>query len=266
MIQEFSKGSKNIIFDIGANEGNDGLSFALLFKDCQIYAFEPNRDLVKVINFNKKRIEKIIGSQIKNYKLINKAISNRNTILNFNISKNIGAHSLYNFNKNLYQFKRHQKYYEVTKKIKVRVIKLSSFLKNKKFKRIKYLHCDAQGSDINVLKSLENFIKYLDCGVVEVSANKKRDLYSKSLNNLSNLKKFLKKKNFNIIDIKSNDPYRNELNINFKNSAINHYNFLNLKEKILLRFYQKFIRKIIIGHYKIFLYKFLYRILNATNK
>ena len=64
MIQEFSKGSKNIIFDIGANEGNDGLSFALLFKDCQIYAFEPNRDLVKVINFNKKRIEKIIGSQI----------------------------------------------------------------------------------------------------------------------------------------------------------------------------------------------------------
>ena len=78
MIQEFSKGSKNIIFDIGANEGNDGLSFALLFKDCQIYAFEPNRDLVKVINFNKKRIEKIIGSQIKNYKLINKAISNKN--------------------------------------------------------------------------------------------------------------------------------------------------------------------------------------------
>ena len=44
---------------------------------CQIYAFEPNRDLVKVINFNKKRIEKIIGSQIKNYKLINKAISNK---------------------------------------------------------------------------------------------------------------------------------------------------------------------------------------------
>ena len=136
--------------------------------------------------------------------------------MNFNISKNIGAHSLYNFNKNLYQFKRHQKYYEVTKKIKVRVIKLSSFLKNKKFKRIKYLHCDAQGSDINVLKSLENFIKYLDCGVVEVSANKKRDLYSKSLNNLSNLKKFLKKKNFNIININFNDPYMNELNINFK--------------------------------------------------
>ena len=155
---------------------------------------------------------------------------------------------------------------KVTKRIKVRVTKLSSFLKNKKFKRITYLHCDAQGSDINVLKSLENFIKYLDYGVVEVSANKKRDLYSKSLNNLSNLKQFLKRKNFNIVDIKSNDPYRNELNINFKNSAINHNNFLNFKEKLLLRFYQKFIRKIIINHYKIFLYKFLYRILNAGNK
>ena len=45
-----SRESKNIIFDIGANEGIDGLSFALLFKDYQIYAFEPNKDLVKVKN------------------------------------------------------------------------------------------------------------------------------------------------------------------------------------------------------------------------
>ena len=41
-----------------------------------------------------------------------------------------------------------------------------------KIPRIRYLHCDAQRSDINVLKSLRKNIKYLDYGVVEVSAKK----------------------------------------------------------------------------------------------
>ena len=113
---------------------------------------------------------------------------------NFNISKNVGSHSLFEFNKNLYNFKRHTKGYETTKKTKVKVIRLSSFLKDKEFKRIKYLHCDAQGSDINVLKSLGNYIKHLDYGVVEVSATEKKDLYKGSKNNFfPNLKNFLKK-------------------------------------------------------------------------
>ena len=31
---------KDLIFDVGANEGSDGLSLALLFKNCQVFAFE----------------------------------------------------------------------------------------------------------------------------------------------------------------------------------------------------------------------------------
>ena len=256
---------KNIIFDVGANEGSDGLSLALLFKNCQVFAFEPNKYYIKVIEFHKKKIENIIGKKINNYKVFNKAVSTKDKVLNFNISKNVGSHSLYEFNRNLYQFKRHAKGYETTQKTKVRVIKLSSFLKNIKFKRIKYLHCDAQGSDINVLKSLGNYIKYLDYGVVEVSATKKKDLYKNSQNNLLNLKKFLKKKNFLITNIVSNDPFENELNVKFKNKNINLNNFLNGYQKFKLKFYQKFIRKIIMGHYKTYLYKFLFKILNAKN-
>ena len=152
-----------------------------------------------------------------------------------------------------------------TIKTKVKVIKLSSFLKDKKFKRIKYLHCDAQGSDINVLKSLGNYIKHLDYGVVEVSATKKKDLYKGSQNNFSNLKNFLKNNNFTIINVKSNDPFENELNVKFKNNNIKLSNFLNSYQKFKLKFYQKFIRKIIMGHYKIHLYKLLFKILDVKN-
>ncbi len=187
---------KNIIFDVGANEGSDGLSLALLFKNYQIFAFEPNKYYIKVIEFHKKKIENIIGEKINNYKVFNKAISTKDRVLDFNISKNVGSHSLYEFNRNLYRFKRHAEDYETTQKTKVNVIKLSSFLKKIKFKRIKYLHCDAQGSDINVLKSLGKYIKYLDYGVVEVSATNKKNLYKNSQNNLLNLKKFFEKKKF----------------------------------------------------------------------
>ena len=263
MKKKLSKNYKDIIFDIGANEGNDGLALSLLFKDCTIYAFEPHQELIKIIKSNKKNLEKIIGHKLKNYKLFNNAISDKNTKINFNISKNIGAHSLYDFNKNLHKFKRHQGGYEISKKTKVNVIKLSSFLKDKKFKRIRYLHCDAQGSDIDVLKGLKSDIKYLDFGVVEVSAKKESNLYKKSNNNLLNLRKFLKKKNFLIHKIESNDIYNNELNIKFKNKSLTNDNLLTLSEKFKLKFYQKFIRKIIMRHRKVFIYQLFYKLLNA---
>ncbi len=263
MKKKLLKNYKDIIFDIGANEGNDGLAFSLLFKDCTIYAFEPNEELIKIIRSNKKNLENTIGHKLNNYKLFNNAISNRNTKISFNISNNIGAHSLYDFNKNLHKFKRHQEGYEIKKKTRVNVIKLSSFLKDKKFRRIRYLHCDAQGSDINVLKGLNSEIKYLDFGVVEVSAKNESNLYKKSNNNLFNLKKFLKKKNFLIHKIESNDIYNNELNINFRNKSLTNTNLLNLSQKFKLKFYQKFIRKIIMRHRKVFIYQLFYKLLNA---
>ena len=256
---------KNLIFDVGANEGSDGLSLALLFKDCQVFAFEPNKYYIKIIEHHKKKIENIIGIKIDNYKVFNNAISIKEGMQNFNISKNVGSHSLFEFNKNLYNFKRHANDYETTQKTKVKVIRLSSFLKDKEFKRIKYLHCDAQGSDINVLKSLGNYIKHLDYGVVEVSATEKKDLYKGSQNNFQNLKNFLKKNNLSITMAKSNDRFGNELNVKFKNNNIKLKDFLNSYQKFKLKFYQKFIRKIIMGHYKIHLYKLLFKILDVKN-
>ena len=40
------------IFDIGANEGIDGLALALYNRDCLVHAFEPNPALIKTIKKN----------------------------------------------------------------------------------------------------------------------------------------------------------------------------------------------------------------------
>ena len=77
------------------------------------------------------------------------------------------------------------------------------------------------------------------------------------------LKKFLKKKNFLIHKIESNDIYNNELNINFRNKSLTNTNLLNLSQKFKLKFYQKFIRKIIMRHRKVFIYQLFYKLLNA---
>ena len=113
------------------------------------------------------------------------------------------------------------------------------------------------------MKSLRKNIKYLDYGVVEVSAKKDGNLYKNSNNNLFNLKKFLKKKNFLIYKIESNDIYDNELNINFKNKSLVNENFLDSKKRFRLKFYQKFIRKIIMRHRKVFLYQLFFKLLHA---
>ncbi len=73
----------------------------------------------------------------------------------------------------------------------------------------------------------------------------------------------MKKKNFLITNIISNYPFENELNVKFKNKNINLNNFLSGYQEFKLKFYQKFIRKIIMNHYKTYLYKLLFKILNA---
>ena len=65
-----------------------------------------------------------------------------------------------------------------------------------------------------------------------------------------------------ITDIKSNDPFDNELNVFFRNSTTHNRFNLTWLQKYKLKFYQKFIRKIVMGHYKIFLYKLIFKVLN----
>ena len=48
----------NAIFDVGSNNGVDGINYAVFNPKCTIYAFEPNPFLRSTIINNKKKSRK----------------------------------------------------------------------------------------------------------------------------------------------------------------------------------------------------------------
>ena len=151
---------KDYIFDVGANDGTDGLAIALNNKEFFVHAFEANPYLVKKISILKRKIEIRKGIKIKNYKIHSCAVSDKKRNAIFNISVNNSVTSLNKLSKNLDKSWPGYKncIFKVEKKIKVKVIKSDDFINKNKIKRIRYLRIDTQGNDLNVLKGLNTHI------------------------------------------------------------------------------------------------------------
>ena len=73
----------NVAFDVGADDGFHGILFAFFNPKIEIYAFEPIKGSKKRILKNLKRIENFFNIEIKNYKIINSAVSDYNGYTNF---------------------------------------------------------------------------------------------------------------------------------------------------------------------------------------
>ena len=59
IIKNFCKGEKLIILDIGANEGDSVYRFKKIFPDSKIYCFEPNEELLNLVN-SKNKFDNVI--------------------------------------------------------------------------------------------------------------------------------------------------------------------------------------------------------------
>ena len=87
--------------------------------------------------------------------------------------------------------------FKVVEKIKVKTTRLDTFLDSINFEgEIQFLHCDAQGNDINVLKSLGKYLTKVKTGQIEVAAL--TELYKNTDNNVKNAVSFLKENGFNV--------------------------------------------------------------------
>jgi FkbM family methyltransferase len=232
---------KNNIFDVGAFNGLDGLILAIKNPESMVHAFEANPNLIKEIKRNKKKIELFKKIKIKNYKINNYAVSNKNSFLKFNIAKNPTVSSLNEFSNNIditwpgYR----EVHCTVVKKIKVKSITLEKYCNDNKINIINYLHIDTQGSDLKVLKGLKKKIKIVQKGVLEAALNKKNSLYKKN-HTIKEAKFFLTKNKFKISKIEDIDEnIKNEKNIFFykKNSS----NFKKINIKYNLRYYNRII-------------------------
>ena len=89
-----------VILDIGSNDGSNGLAFAMLNPNINVYSFEPNPYLKKVILGNKRKIEKRFRIYLKNFFFIGEAVSNKDEKRYFILLKMTQHHHCSNQEKN----------------------------------------------------------------------------------------------------------------------------------------------------------------------
>jgi FkbM family methyltransferase len=168
---------KFILFDIGANWGRDSLDRTRDNENIICFAFEPTPmlydNLVKESESFKDR-----------YFVFPYALSDFNGKSKFNVAgqsdSDWGCSSLLEFSDGLDKTWEGRTDFVVTEEIEVEVVTMKKFLEELspfKINRINFLHCDAQGSDLNILKGFDEHISIIEEGVIEAPQNDVVKLY-----------------------------------------------------------------------------------------
>jgi len=200
--------------EVGANQGTDTDRFVEQYD--RVFAFEPIHELYA------KLCEKYkFNSQVHIFPF---AIDIENSFKNFNISTGYdwGSSSLFDFNtKDIlggkwmppdseYEFRADlAKDHSYT----VPTITLYDFITLYNISKIDYLHIDAQGNDINVLKSLKDKLSIVQSGVIEVSCG--LEIYLGTQNRVEDAIPFLNSNGFSITD-SFTQTEGHEINLFFK--------------------------------------------------
>jgi FkbM family methyltransferase len=202
---------KPIVFDVGTNTGNELYATITSGYDADFYAFEP---VPEIYNNLLERFK-----EHDNIKFFQLAVSNYNGQASFNVSVGQSqgeVSSLLEMVDNVKDNWGHVAHcFEYSHKIDVDVITLESFIEEHNIPYITYLHVDAQGSDLNVLKGLGSKLHLVQEGAVEAAI--KYNVIYKNQCMIDEVVNFLEQNNFEIVRIDPNDQWNNEANIRFKN-------------------------------------------------
>lgn len=147
-----------IIFDVGSYDGNDYLAKCEADPDCHVYAFEAQPLMVEQI--------KARTSHLPNFHLFHCAIADYDGEANFYLSGGGkgGFSSLKNYSSTPAEIWG-KKRFDIS--IPMKVIKLKTFIEEHKISHIDYFHCDAQGTDLLILKGLEEYHNIVRAGDIE---------------------------------------------------------------------------------------------------
>jgi FkbM family methyltransferase len=164
-----------VVFDIGACEGESSIRYSNLFSNAKIYTFEP------VPNNFKKVEQNIADFNATNVKPFQLCLSNGNGEAEFHVSsgqpeefknKQVDwefgnkSSSLLPPDKTLNTYT----WLEFKDKIKVKTIRLDSFLKEKQIEQIDFVHMDVQGAELMVLNGAGNKLNSIKNIWLEVAA------------------------------------------------------------------------------------------------
>lgn len=186
---------KIVILDIGCFRGKFSENIHNLLSrkfKTKFYLFDPNPKSSEYLNNLKF-----------NFVFSNVAIDNRKGVSNFHFNNKFeGSGSSLN------PLFRKDKYYNLSRRIfflsidplfrniKVNTIKLSSVFKKYKLTSVEILKIDAEGSELNILKSGENYLSKIKIIYIEISDKKKN--WNNKFKKISNI---LRKYDFEIYKI-----------------------------------------------------------------
>lgn len=195
-----------VLFDVGANNGEEYLDLAQNNPFIKLFLFEPTPNLVKDI--------KAKTAGMNNVHVIEAAVADYNGVTEFNIAGqgDWGCSSLQNFHKDIDKTWGWRTDFKFTDKIQVQVITLKEYLEAHDINRIDYLHVDTQGSDILVMNGLGEHIHNVQAGQVEVALKVK--LYENSTTK-PEFTKFLNDNGFGIWHVHQ-DADGHEANLYFR--------------------------------------------------
>ena len=199
--------------EVGANQGTDTDRFIEQYD--RVFAFEPIQELCNKL-WEKYRF----NSKVMVFPF---AVDIVNAFKNFNISTGYdwGSSSLFEFD---YDNLRGGKWYEPDPNFYrgdmethhsylVPTITLYDFVTMYNINKIDYLHIDAQGNDINVLRSLKHKINIVEAGILEVGCG--LDIYKNTDNRVETAITFLNVNEFKII-ASFVQPEEHEINLFFE--------------------------------------------------
>lgn len=207
-----------IVIEVGCHKGSDTPILYNHYR-CPLYGFEPHPQLWSNLAYQFRTYPEV--------KILQYAIGLSNDTVEFHLSPDTGCSSLYEFTENITELWNAEleknapwegkRKFEMTNRVTVRSIRMDTFLDMIKFDGvIDFMHCDAQGNDLNVLKSFGNKLHMLKAGVIETTRKNSVNLYKNNENFTEDAVEFLESNGFYIKDITLNDRANSEDNILFE--------------------------------------------------
>lgn len=160
-----------VIVEIGANDGRTFLPLAHVRPEFRFFAFEPTPELCARI--------RTASRGLSNYELIQAAVGEEAGQATFNVSAlgDWGCSSLLDFADGVQVKWEDRDDLQVTHRITVDVVRLDDFLRKRNIPVVDFLHIDAQGMDLNILRSLGAELPRIRAGVIEVPLSEAVALY-----------------------------------------------------------------------------------------
>ena len=209
-----SLGGGDLILDVGANAGDFAIAMAQNHLDMAVLAFEPMPSLAAAIR------DRAASLGLRNLTCLELAVDETPRVATFHVADHYdrGVSSLLRFDRegiSQNDYWRERPDLHFTNNLQVQVCRLDALLQADPPARISFIKIDAQGVDLNVLRSLGGLLERVEAGMLEASATRLTRLYDQEEEDLLSTLSFLRQHGFDVHAIKPNDPAANEFNIFF---------------------------------------------------